>query len=191
MTNLKIHFLKLTNLFEGHDPIFPTLRFDIKGDHTHFTIKKVLGYPYLYAVLFVLVFVVPFLWMIPSNLNSARFWLVELFILGVAGVVFRFFVASRSITIDSVNKSILQRQNNIFGWSISKPLLIPFHEFKGFSSREKSKTVNKFGQKVVYQGIYMLYNDQKKFLFDLPSNFQLGDSPTTFIQCMEAIVKNE
>ncbi|MBO0321227.1 hypothetical protein J0X14_02885 [Muricauda sp. CAU 1633] len=191
MANLKIHYLKLANLFEGYIPIFPTLRFDIKGDHNHFTLKKVHGYPYLYAGLFGVLFIIPSLIMIPSDFKSLRFWLVELFILGIAGIVFWFFVASRSITINTVEKIIVFERNNIFKKPVSEQLWIQFDEFKKLISETKSKTINKFGQKAVYQGIYILYNDQKEFLFDLPSNFQLGDSHTSFIQCMEAIVKNE
>ncbi len=191
MAHGKVHFLKLVNLFEGYTPIFPTLRFDVDGNHTHFTIKKVLGYPYLYAGLFTLLFIIPFLAMILSNLKNFRFWVTGLLLIGIAWIVFKFFVASRSITIDTVEKTIIMERNNIFRTPISKPIQIQFRDFKKLISEPKSKTINKFGQKVVYQDIYVLYNDQKEFLFDLPSNFQLGDSHTTFIQCMEAIVKNE
>ncbi len=191
MANLKIHYLKLANLFEGYIPIFPTLRFDLKGDHTHFTLKKVHGYPYLYAGLFTLLFIIPFLGMIPTNFKSSRFWVTGLLLIGFAWIVFTFLVAARSITVNTIEKNMVIEKRNIFRKPVSKPLLIPFHEFKKLTAAPKSKTINKFGQKVVYHSIYLLYNDQKEFLFDLPSNFQLGNSHTTFIECMEAIVKNE
>jgi hypothetical protein len=191
MANIKIHYLKLVNLFEGYIPIFPTLRFDIKGDHTHFTLKKVHGYPYLYAGLFTLLFIIPFLTMILSNSKNIRFWVTGLLLIGIAYIVFKFLVAKRSITIDTVEKTIIMERNNIFRTPISKPIKIQFRDFKKLTSEPKSKTINKFGQKVVYHSIYILYNDQKEFLFDLPSNFQLGDSHKTFIECMEAIVKNQ
>lgn len=191
MANLKIHYLKLVNLFEGYIPIFPTLRFDIKGDHTHFTLKKVHGYPYLYTGLFMLLFIFPFLTMILSNSKNIRFWVTGLLLIGIAYMVFKLLVAKRSVTINTVEKILTIEKSNVFKKSVSKPLWIQFDEFKKFTSAPKSKTINKFGQKVVYHSIYILYNDQKEFLFDLPSNFQLGDSHRTFIECLEAIVKNE
>ena len=185
---MKIHFLKLVNLFEGYTPIFPTLRFDIEGDHTHFTIKKVHGYPYLYAGLFMLLVVIPFLIMIPVNYKNPRFWLMEFVLTGIAFIVFKFFVASRSIMVDLTEEILVLDKKNIFKSSITKPIPIQFPEFKEFISKTKSKTVNKFGQKAVYQSIYIVYKDKKEFLMDLPSNFQIADGPKTFTDCMEKII---
>ncbi|MEZ4809624.1 MAG: hypothetical protein R2819_04630 [Allomuricauda sp.] len=188
MANPKIHFLKLVNLFEGYTPIFPTLRFNIEGDYTHFTIKKVHGYPYLFAGLFVLLVIIPFLIMIPVNYGNPRFWLMEVILMGIAYTVFTFFVVSRSIIVDLTEEILVLDKKNIFKSSITKPIPIQFPEFKEFISKTKSRTVNKFGQKVVYQRIYILYKDKKEFLMDLPGNFQTSDGAKTFTDYLENII---
>ena len=187
MENLKAHFLELQQLFEGYKPIFPTLRFDITGDNAHFTLKKELGYPNLYAGLFVLLFVIPFFIMIPSNVKNFRFWVTGLLMIGLACIIFRFLVASRSIVVDTVAKILVLEKRNIFKKCISKPVQIPFHGFQELVSEPISKTINKFGQKVVYHRIYIRYKDQKVFVFELPQTL----SPEIFKECLEAILKKE
>lgn len=161
-------------------------RFKVNGDCKNFVIQSKSDNIIIFISIVVILFFPTVL--LYQNFNDPIYWFVELSLLTVIFLFFRYYPSTNNIEVNSYEKNIKINSNNLFGKYIIPTIEISFKHFKEFTFKAKSIKGN--GMTNHFNRIFILYNDQTKQLIDLPNGPFYYVNHRTFMDCLTKIIKN-
>ncbi len=179
--NPQINFFELAQLAEEN-------KYDIKivGNAGLFTIITKPDYIWL---LFwaVLIFYMPVSSLITQSLDSIQ--LITMFVLmAVMFFFYRFAPTTFNITVDSHQKLIVLKSNNLIGRFVKPEINVDFREFTDFTG--KSIYTDQKGLASEYYKVIIHYNDQKQTLIYLPERKDSIANQKLFVSNLRSIIRN-
>lgn len=135
-----------------------------------------------------LIFYVPVSSLITHSLGSIQ--LITMFVMmAVMFFFYRFAPTTFNITIDSHQKLIVLKSNNLIGRYVKPEIVVDFREFKDFTG--KSIYTDQKGLTSEYYKVIMHYNDQKQTLIYLPESKEDITNQKLFVSHLRSLIRNK
>jgi hypothetical protein len=162
-------------------------RFTVEGDYMNFIIRAKSN-NILLGIITCFYFLIPVAFVLEQPTNPAS-WLVVLGVLAAIILYFRYYPSTNNIEINSYNKTIKIKSNNLIGKYIIPPVELSFRDFTYFSF--KAKSIRGKGMRTYFNRIYINYGDQKCSFIDLPNGPIYFVNHKAFMNCLTRTIKND
>lgn len=158
--------------------------FKVNHDHKHISIESK---PYHFLMVFFILAILFF----PSlllfqNLYSLIYWVVEILLIVIILLFFKFYPSTKIIYIDIEKQEIRIVNNNIIGQFLVMPIFIPFKEFEGLIIKETSESGG--GITKYINTIYLKTANKNYNIIDLPNGPIYFLNPHIFTENLKHII---
>ena len=161
-------------------------RFKVNGDYRSFVIQSKSDNILIGVLLIIFLFFPTVL--LFQNLTDPIYWLVEFALLAIIFLFLRYYPSTNNIEINTYDKSIKIKSNNLIGKYVIPTTNISFKAFEEF--KFKAKSSNGKGLATHFNRIYICYRNQTRPFIDLLNGPFYNINHRIFINCLTRIIKN-